>query len=171
MAGLPFENGLWADNRGRGARGQGPAAIGPARASLRDQRLLVPVSYGRPAPALTAREGDASPRGAGTPGAGSWATLMRRVCTVDVLACPRCGSRLRAIATVGDPLAGQAISAPLAPQPRRIPRASRDRSGPPPLRAHRAAHRAAHSRGDQILLCSSYALLCFAEAPSTLAAT
>jgi len=33
-----------------------------------------------------------------------------------------------------------------APQPRRIPRASRHRSGPPPLRAQRAAHRAAHSR-------------------------
>src|SRR5574341_1214109 len=37
MAGLPLENGLGADNRGYGARGQGPAAIGPGRASLRDQ--------------------------------------------------------------------------------------------------------------------------------------
>src|SRR3990172_5205945 len=29
MEGLPLENGLGADNRGRDARGQGPSAIGP----------------------------------------------------------------------------------------------------------------------------------------------
>lgn len=192
----------------------------------------MPVSYGRPAPALTAHEGDASPRGAGTPGAGSWATLMRRVCAVDVLACPRCGSRLRVIATVRDPLAGQAIRAPLAraldpPDP--APPApvaltslaaspSFPRRGPAPSPGAAPAfgaaplHPSARSlpsprspggsrgphaitrapllfafielpialpkagsprvgRGDQILLCSSFALLCFAAAPSTLAAT
>jgi len=36
---------------------------------------------------------------------------MRRVFNLDVLACPRCGGRLRVIATVQDPLAVQAILA------------------------------------------------------------
>ena len=34
---------------------------------------------------------------------------------LDVLACPRCGGRLRVVATVPDPLAVQAILAHLAP--------------------------------------------------------
>ena len=61
------------------------------------------VRYGRPAPDVNAREREASPRAAGTPGAGTWAALMRRVFDLDVLACPRCGGRLRLIATVEDP--------------------------------------------------------------------
>ena len=71
------------------------------------------VSYDRPALNLTAHAVDASPRGAGTPGAWTWAALMRRVFDLDVLACPRCGGRLRVIATVQDPLAVQAILAHL----------------------------------------------------------
>jgi uncharacterized protein YbaR (Trm112 family) len=39
--------------------------------------------------------------------------LLRRVFHLDVLACPRCGGRLRVIATVQDPLAIQAILAHL----------------------------------------------------------
>jgi len=39
---------------------------------------------------------------------------MRRVLALGVLACPRCGGRLRVIATVQDPLAVQAILAHLA---------------------------------------------------------
>jgi len=46
---------------------------------------------------------------------------MHRVFALDVLACPRCGGRLRVIATVQDPLAVQAILAHLrrsgAPEP------------------------------------------------------
>jgi len=38
---------------------------------------------------------------------------MRRVFDFDVLACPRCGGRLRIIATVQDPRAVQAILAQL----------------------------------------------------------
>jgi len=53
-------------------------------------------------------------RAAGTPGAWTWTALMRRVFALDVLACPRCGGRLRVIATVHDPLAVQAILAHLA---------------------------------------------------------
>jgi hypothetical protein len=41
----------------------------------------------------------------------AWAALMRRAFDVDVLACPRCGGRLRLIATVEDP---EAIGAILA---------------------------------------------------------
>ncbi len=48
-------------------------------------------------------EREASHRAAGTPGAWTWAALMRRVFDLDVLACPRCGGRLRLIATVEDP--------------------------------------------------------------------
>ena len=62
---------------------------------------------------------------------------MRRVFNLDVLACPRCGGRLRVIAAVQDPLAVQAIlahlprsgapappPAPPAPAPSRSPRLS-----------------------------------------------
>jgi len=72
------------------------------------------VSYGRPNPESNARQFDASPRAAGTPGAGTGAALMRRVFDFDVLTCPRCGGRLRVLATVQDPLAVQAILAYLA---------------------------------------------------------
>ena len=72
------------------------------------------VRYVRPAPDLHARECEASPRAAGTPGAWTWAALMRRVLDLDVLACPRCGGRLRVLATVQDPRAVQAILAHLA---------------------------------------------------------
>jgi len=61
------------------------------------------VRYGRPAPAVHAREREASPRAAGTPGAWPWAALLRRVFDLAVLACPRGGGRLRLIATVEDP--------------------------------------------------------------------
>jgi hypothetical protein len=71
------------------------------------------VRYGRPEGDLNTPQVNANPRSAGTPGAWTWATLMRRVFNVDVLACPRCGGRLRVIATVHDPLAIQAILAHL----------------------------------------------------------
>jgi hypothetical protein len=70
------------------------------------------VGYGRPAPPQ-APEVHPRPRGAGTPGPWTWAALMRRVLTIDVLACPRCGGRLRVIATIQDPLAVPAILARL----------------------------------------------------------
>jgi len=41
----------------------------------------------------------------------AWAALMRRAFDIDVLACPRCGGRLRLIATVEDPDAIRAILA------------------------------------------------------------
>ncbi len=39
----------------------------------------------------------------------AWADLMRRAFNIDVPACPRCGGRLRLIATVEDPDAIRAI--------------------------------------------------------------
>jgi len=72
------------------------------------------VRYGRAAPDSTARSLEASPRAAGTPGPWTWAALMHRVFDLDVLACPRCGGRLRVIATVQDPRAVQALLAHLA---------------------------------------------------------
>ena len=51
------------------------------------------VRYGRPSPEPTARQFDASPRAAGTPGAWTWAALMRRVFDhpINCTAHPRCG--------------------------------------------------------------------------------
>jgi hypothetical protein len=60
---------------------------------------------------LSTHEVNASPRGAGTPRAWTWAALMRRVFDLDVLASPHCGGRLRVIAIVQDPLAVHAILA------------------------------------------------------------
>ena len=73
------------------------------------------VRYGRPEPDLKAQDVDARPRDAGTPRAWTWTALMRRVLGLDVLACPRCGGRLRVIAIVQAPLAGQALLTRLAP--------------------------------------------------------
>jgi hypothetical protein len=51
-----------------------------------------------------ARVHEVSPRAAGTPGAWTWAALMRRVFDFDVLTCLRCGSRLRGVTRRGDEL-------------------------------------------------------------------
>ena len=70
------------------------------------------VRYGRAAPPdATARSLEARPRAPRPPAPWTWAALMRRVFALDVLACPRCGGRLRVIATVQAPLAVQAILA------------------------------------------------------------
>jgi len=39
----------------------------------------------------------------------AWAKLMRRAFDIDVLACPRCGGRLRLLGTIEDPAAIRAI--------------------------------------------------------------
>jgi hypothetical protein len=60
------------------------------------------VRYGRPAADPNTPEVDASPRPL-TPRAWPWPALMPRGFALDVLACPRCGGRLRIIAIVQDP--------------------------------------------------------------------
>ena len=71
------------------------------------------VRYGRPAPDGTARELEARPRAAVPTHAWTWAALMHRVFDLDVLACPRCGGRLRVIATIQDPAVARTILADL----------------------------------------------------------
>jgi len=59
---------------------------------------------------------------------------MRRVLALDVLACPRCGGRLRVIATIQDPAVVRAFLAHLGLAP------SPDSPGPaPPQPDHPAA--------------------------------
>jgi len=66
----------------------------------------------------------------------AWADLMRRAFDIDVLACPRCGGRLRLMATVEDPDAIRAILAALA--------ASRELAGrAPPFAAAQTSSQAA----------------------------
>ena len=72
------------------------------------------VRYGRPAPDGLALELEASPRSAGPPHAWTWAALLHRVFEIDALLCPRCGHRMRVIATVQDPAVVRAILAHLA---------------------------------------------------------
>ena len=67
------------------------------------------VRYGRPAPDGLAPALEARPRSPGPTPAWTWAALMHRVLNLDVLACPRCGGRLRVIATVQDPAVVRAI--------------------------------------------------------------
>ena len=83
------------------------------------------VGYGRPVLDNIALELEASRRTAVPTHAWTWAALMHRVFPLDVLACPRCGGRLRVTATVQDPAVVCAILAHLglAPGP--------DKPGPP----------------------------------------
>jgi hypothetical protein len=57
----------------------------------------------------------------------AWANLMRRAFDIDVLACPRCGGRLRLLGTIEDPAAIRAILDSLAASAERVDRA------PPPV--------------------------------------
>ncbi|HEY7686870.1 MAG TPA: transposase [Gemmatimonadales bacterium] len=68
------------------------------------------VAYGGPL-AVASPCSEAPVASGSAPRHWAWAALMRRVFDVDVLACPRCGGRLRLIATVEDP---EAIGAILA---------------------------------------------------------
>jgi hypothetical protein len=62
----------------------------------------------------------------------AWAALMRRAFDIDVLACPRCGGRLRLIAMVEDPDAIRAILAALAESRERAGRAPPCAAAQPP---------------------------------------
>jgi hypothetical protein len=65
----------------------------------------------------------------------AWADLMRRAFDVDVLACPRCGGRLRLMATIEDPEAIRAIRAAVAVPPELADRAPPFAASPDPSRA------------------------------------
>jgi hypothetical protein len=108
------------------------------------------VTYGRPdraaAPAASSAgaEPPSPPSGPESrpPRYWSWAALMHRAFAVDVLACPRCGGRLRLIAMVHDPHVIQRILA------HRLRSASGQSPGPrlpyPALRLDRRSPPVAH---------------------------
>ncbi|MGH7392375.1 MAG: transposase [Candidatus Rokuibacteriota bacterium] len=79
----------------------------------------VPAATAEPPCSSTAEETAARP----APRYWSWARLMQRAFEIDVLACPRCGGRLRLIATVEDPHAIREIldALALSPHPRCAP--------------------------------------------------
>jgi len=60
----------------------------------------------------------------------AWARLMQRAFDVDVLACPRCGGRLRLVATVNDAHVIHEILAHLG-LPTKVPHADPPRPPPP----------------------------------------
>ncbi len=100
------------------------------------------VGYGAPpaeAPVVAgaASEADEEPTTAPVARYWAWADLMRRAFDVDVLACPRCGGRLRLIATIEDPDAIRAILRSLAEAAELVGRA------PPPVSALNANQPAA----------------------------
>jgi hypothetical protein len=75
------------------------------------------VAYGTPS--VDAPGANGSANGTDEPAApvsrhSAWAVLMRRAFDIDVLACPRCGGRLRLMATVDEPDAIRAILAAIA---------------------------------------------------------
>jgi hypothetical protein len=90
------------------------------------------VAYGAlPGTAATAPNlgGDSGDDGASPPQPRhwAWANLMRRAFDLDVLACPRCGGRLRLLGTIEDPVAIRAILDHLAASAEGVDRA------PPPV--------------------------------------
>ena len=62
----------------------------------------------------------------------SWAELLKRVFAADALACPRCGGRMRLLATIQDPQAIRAIQDCLKLPSRAPPRAAARRESPEP---------------------------------------
>jgi transposase-like zinc-binding protein len=77
-----------------------PWRVGSARAVARARGRVRPEPTAAAAP-LAAGLDDAGVKP--TPRAWTWAALMHRAFAIDVLACPRCGGRLRLIATLHDP--------------------------------------------------------------------
>jgi hypothetical protein len=78
---------------GKAERG---VAAGPAAAPS------APVAPA-PGPAAVTPQPADRPLGAAPPRHWRWAELLQRVFAVDVLVCPRCGGRMRVIATIDDP--------------------------------------------------------------------
>ena len=58
----------------------------------------------------------------------AWATLLRRVFEIDVLACPRCGGRLRVLVTLEEPAVVRKILTHVG-----LPAAPVTPRAPPPL--------------------------------------
>jgi len=95
-------------------------------------RLLAPHAKWRPRivpdPPVAAT-GTAVNEPAARPHQWRWADLMRRAFDLDVLACPRCGDRMRLLATIDDPLVIESILAHLGLPTDRV---RTDPAHPPP---------------------------------------
>src|SRR3989442_9061036 len=89
------------------------------------------VAYGTP-PAVASPCSEASDTSKSAPRHWAWAALMRRAFDLDVLACPRCGGRLRLIATLEEPEAIRPILAALCDGRELDRRAPPGAAGEPP---------------------------------------
>jgi hypothetical protein len=104
-AGTPADG---AHRAGPPVDGARPPGATPGGATRSDAVVPVPAPRlpAAPAPGTAATGPEAAdhpPAGAFPPRRWSWAELLQRVFAVDVLACPRCGGRMRVIATIDDP--------------------------------------------------------------------
>jgi hypothetical protein len=98
------------------------------------------VAYGAPpaeAPVVASAITDANDEPPPVARYWAWADLMRRAFDIDALACPRCGGRLRLIATVEDADTIRAILGTFAASEELVGRA------PPPVAALNARQAAA----------------------------
>ena len=79
------------------------------------------VAFARPQEEAAVEMPSGPPGVAGRPRDHTWAALMHRAFGLDLLACPRCGGRLRLFATISDPAIVEQILAHLglasAPRP------------------------------------------------------
>ena len=103
-----------------------PRAAAPARGAMPPGVVSPPV----PGPSPGTPNSDAAPPGSAVPRARprrfphpSWAELLRRVWSIDVLACQTCGGRLHLVATIEHPAVVRRILSHLGlptevPQPR-----------------------------------------------------
>jgi hypothetical protein len=83
----------------------------------------------RPTPADTTPDDPGADAGARSPGRWTWARLLRRVFSLDVLVCPRCAGSRRILGAVTEPHAVRRLLAALGWPPSRRP--TRVRSHPP----------------------------------------
>ena len=86
------------------------------------------VAYGAapvevPAPASPSANMSEDATATATPHHWAWADLMRRAFDIDVLACPRCGGRMRLISSIDDAKVIDEILAGLARSAERVDRA------------------------------------------------
>ena len=98
-------------------------------------RVVLPEPSDPTAPGFASSPGPSDGTGAAPPAGRrhwGWAQLMQRAFGVEVLACARCGGRLRLVATVGDPQVIRAILESLG-LPAEVP--ERDPPPPPPAEA------------------------------------
>ena len=107
-----------------------PVTRAPVTAAAATAAPAAPAAYrAGPSPPVDTVDPPAAERAASRRPYWAWADLMRRVFSLDILACAACGGRLRFIATIEDPPVVQRILAHVG-LPTTVPEASPAR--PPP---------------------------------------